>query len=159
MSFDPFVVDPEAREQGMRHGLGTHNLRQRQHQHQLPFTGCRYPPPSWLMFSEVTLEILFLWSKAQCSKTLSKPTSQCQALEPDEKTRCSSKPLKGLYHCRIHHPQYQTLTKRYKEVQGVVDGMEGTPLFSAEEIARIKDMHQLQAEYHQEKLVLRMRLF
>ncbi len=77
----------------------------------------------------------------------SKPTSQCQALEPDEKTRCISIPLKGLYHCAIHHPQYQRLTKRYKEAQGVVDGMEGTPLPSTEEIARIKDMRKLQAEY------------
>ena len=77
----------------------------------------------------------------------SKPTSQCQALEADEKTRCSKTPLKKKYHCAIHHAQYQTLTKKYKEAQGVVDSMEGIPRLSDEDIAGLGDMKRLQTEY------------
>lgn len=38
-------------------------------------------------------------------------------------TRCSDVPTDGypIERCRVHHKQYQTMTKRYKEAQKFVD--------------------------------------
>ncbi|KAI0756079.1 hypothetical protein C8Q80DRAFT_1091513 [Daedaleopsis nitida] len=77
----------------------------------------------------------------------SRPTGKCQALEPDGKTRCSRTPLQKRYHCAIHHEQYRTLTRRYKEAQATVDGLEGIPRLTEKAIADINDVKELQAQY------------
>ncbi|KAJ7796356.1 hypothetical protein B0H14DRAFT_2915495 [Mycena olivaceomarginata] len=54
------------------------------------------------------------------SRTL--PT-QCSTLLDDEMTRCSAPPTHGspIERCGVHHEQYQTMTRRYKEAQAFVD--------------------------------------
>ncbi|KAJ7194966.1 hypothetical protein GGX14DRAFT_377441 [Mycena pura] len=58
----------------------------------------------------------------------SKPTprtlpAQCSTLLDDEVTRCSATPTHGnpIERCHVHHEQYQTMTKRYKQAQKFVD--------------------------------------
>ncbi|KAJ7674352.1 hypothetical protein B0H17DRAFT_1161752 [Mycena rosella] len=48
--------------------------------------------------------------------------SQCSTLLEDE-TRCAEVPTHGypIERCRVHHEQYRTMTKRYKEAQKFVD--------------------------------------
>ncbi|KAJ7788010.1 hypothetical protein B0H14DRAFT_2950613 [Mycena olivaceomarginata] len=48
---------------------------------------------------------------------------QCSTLLDDEMTRCTEIPTHGnpLERCHIHHEQYRTMTKRYKEAQKFVD--------------------------------------
>ncbi|KAJ7045287.1 hypothetical protein C8F04DRAFT_1068350 [Mycena alexandri] len=51
------------------------------------------------------------------------PQAQCSTLLEDEITRCSEIPTHGrpIERCRVHHEQYCTMTKRYKEAQKFVD--------------------------------------
>jgi hypothetical protein len=51
------------------------------------------------------------------------PSGQCSTLLEDEVTRCSEIPTHGnpVERCRVHHGQYQTMTKKYKEAQKFVD--------------------------------------
>ncbi|KAJ6582736.1 hypothetical protein B0H10DRAFT_2098574 [Mycena sp. CBHHK59/15] len=51
------------------------------------------------------------------------PTQWCSTLLDDEVTRCSAPPTHGhpIERCGVHHEQYQTMTKRYKEAQKFVD--------------------------------------
>ncbi|KAJ7718258.1 hypothetical protein B0H16DRAFT_1609539 [Mycena metata] len=53
----------------------------------------------------------------------SSPKAQCSTLLEDEITRCSEIPTHGrpVERCRVHHEQYCTMTKRYKEAQKFVD--------------------------------------
>ncbi|KAJ7761211.1 hypothetical protein DFH07DRAFT_424648 [Mycena maculata] len=58
--------------------------------------------------------------------TNSKPQAasrQCSTLLDDGMTRCSEIPTHGspIERCRVHHEQYRTMTKRYKEAQKFVD--------------------------------------
>ncbi|KAF7342643.1 hypothetical protein MSAN_02021100 [Mycena sanguinolenta] len=48
---------------------------------------------------------------------------QCSTLLDDEMTRCSAPPTHGnpVERCGVHHEQYQTMTRRYKEAQKFVD--------------------------------------
>ncbi|KAJ7023110.1 hypothetical protein C8F04DRAFT_970505 [Mycena alexandri] len=51
------------------------------------------------------------------------PPKQCSTLLDDEMTRCTEIPTHGnpLQRCHMHHEQYRTMTKRYKEAQKFVD--------------------------------------
>ncbi|KAJ7856986.1 hypothetical protein B0H14DRAFT_2578619 [Mycena olivaceomarginata] len=48
---------------------------------------------------------------------------KCTPLLDDEMTRCSETPTHGnpIERCRVHHEQYRTMAKRYKEAQKFVD--------------------------------------
>ncbi|KAJ7511581.1 hypothetical protein B0H11DRAFT_1700199 [Mycena galericulata] len=50
-------------------------------------------------------------------------SDKCSTLLEDEMTRCSDIPTHGgpIKRCRVHHEQYQTMTRRYKEAQKFVD--------------------------------------
>ncbi|KAJ6617713.1 hypothetical protein B0H10DRAFT_2176390 [Mycena sp. CBHHK59/15] len=51
------------------------------------------------------------------------PAAQCSTLLDDEMTRCPETPTHGrpVERCRVHHEQYLTMTKKYKEAQLIVD--------------------------------------
>ncbi|KAJ6616393.1 hypothetical protein B0H10DRAFT_2037791 [Mycena sp. CBHHK59/15] len=51
------------------------------------------------------------------------PAHQCSTLLEDEMTSCSETATHGnpIERCRVHHEQYCTMTKRYKETQKFVD--------------------------------------
>ncbi|KAJ7146628.1 hypothetical protein C8R44DRAFT_757905 [Mycena epipterygia] len=58
-------------------------------------------------------------------KSTSSPrtSAKCSTLLDDEMTRCSEIPTHGspVERCRVHHEQYRTMTKRYKDAQKFVD--------------------------------------
>ncbi|KAF8177823.1 hypothetical protein K438DRAFT_1726697 [Mycena galopus ATCC 62051] len=63
------------------------------------------------------------------------PTQQCLTLLEDEMTRCPDPPTDGypIARCRVHHEQYRTMTKRYKEAQKFVDDTFSSSLIPTKE--------------------------
>ncbi|KAJ7853261.1 hypothetical protein B0H13DRAFT_2083082 [Mycena leptocephala] len=61
--------------------------------------------------------------------------AQCSTLLDDEVTRCPATPTHGnpIERCRVHHEQYQTMTKRYKQAQKFVDETLGGALIPTKE--------------------------
>ncbi|KAJ7487083.1 hypothetical protein FB451DRAFT_1228693 [Mycena latifolia] len=63
------------------------------------------------------------------------PPTQCSTLLDDEVTRCSAPPTHGhpIERCGVHHEQYQTMTRQYKEAQKFVDETLGGALIPTKE--------------------------
>lgn len=73
------------------------------------------------------------------------PPIQCLTLEEDGITRCGQPATEGhpkLDRCKVHHQQYRTLHKKYKDASKVVDDVkDGTELPTKEQIGRYTDWH------------------
>ncbi|KAJ7189721.1 hypothetical protein GGX14DRAFT_484467, partial [Mycena pura] len=60
---------------------------------------------------------------------------QCLTLLEDELTRCAETATDGypVVHCQVHHKQYVTMTKRYKEAQNFVDNTYSSELIPSKD--------------------------
>ncbi|KAF8429445.1 hypothetical protein L210DRAFT_3508516 [Boletus edulis BED1] len=78
------------------------------------------------------------------SHTNTSPT-KCLTLEEDEVTRCGHTATEGYPkpdRCKVHHGQYRTLYKKYKDASKVVDDVKnGAELPTKEHIGRYTDWH------------------
>ncbi|KAF8555603.1 hypothetical protein OG21DRAFT_1438531 [Imleria badia] len=81
--------------------------------------------------------------QATSKQTEPTPASQCLALEEDEITRCGQPATEGYPkpdRCKVHHAQYCTLYKKYKDASKVVDQIKnGAELPTKEQIGRFQD--------------------
>ncbi|KAJ6595176.1 hypothetical protein DFH09DRAFT_1413150 [Mycena vulgaris] len=73
-------------------------------------------------------------------------SEKCSTLMDDEFTRCFATPTHGtpVQRCRLHHKQYCTMTKRYKEAQKFVDETLGGSLIPSK--ADIKYVNAIRVE-------------
>jgi len=71
----------------------------------------------------------------------------CQTLDEDEITRCGEPATEGYptpERCRVHHAQYRTMYKKYKDASKVVDEIkQGGEIPSKDAIGRYKSVSQL----------------
>lgn len=66
----------------------------------------------------------------------------CLTLEEDEMTRCGQPLAEGHPRCKVHHDQYVTMYKKYKDAAKVVDQIKhGQELPKTEQINRYTDRH------------------
>lgn len=82
-------------------------------------------------------------NQATSKQTEPSTPAQCLALEEDEITRCGQPATEGYPkpdRCNVHHAQYCTLYKKYKDASKVVDQVKnGAALPTKEQIGRIQD--------------------
>ncbi len=68
--------------------------------------------------------------------------AECLTLKEDEMTRCGQPLTEGYPRCKVHHDQYVTMYKKYKDASKVVDEIkQGQELPTTQQINRYSDWH------------------